>query len=265
MSAQDEPVRLAAFCEALADGARAVSCRHFRTATAVDTKADSSPVTRADRETEAFLRAQIAQAYPGAGLFGEEQGAGGLDSELLFVIDPIDGTKSFITGYPLFGTLLAVLRDGRPVVGVIDMPALDERWIGVAGAQTLYRWAGRTVACATGGGVALAQAAVNTTSPDMFEPDDWARFDALSKRARLRRFGGDCYQYGRLALGELDVVAEGDLKPYDYLALVPVIEGAGGTVTDWSGAPLGVDSDGRVLAAGNAALHAEALGALDAR
>lgn len=183
MSGSDQPARLAAFCEALTDGARAVSCRHFRTGAAVDTKADATPVTRADRETEAFLRARIAEDYPDAGVFGEEQGAGGLDAELLFVVDPIDGTKSFITGYPLFGTLLAVLRHGRPVVGVIDMPALDERWIGVSGAQTLYRWAGRTVACATGGGVALAQSAVNTTSPDMFQPNDWARFDALSKRA----------------------------------------------------------------------------------
>lgn len=262
MIPRTDPTELAAFCETLAEGARAVSCRYFRAGTAVDTKADDSPVTRADRETEAFLRARIAAAFPNAGLFGEEEGADGLNAELVFVVDPIDGTKSFITGIPLFGTLIAVLRDRRPVVGVIDMPALDERWIGVDGRQTVYRWADRTLPCATNAGRSLAQAAVNTTSPDMFAADDWARFDALSRQARLRRFGGDCYQYGRLASGELDLVAEGDLKPYDYLALVPIVEGAGGTITDWFGAPLNLDSDGRVLAAGNAALHAEALAAL---
>lgn len=262
MRAPTELVELAAFCETLAGGARAVSCRHFRTDTTVETKADASPVTRADRETEAFLRARIAASYPAAGVFGEEQGAGGLDAEWLFVVDPIDGTKSFVTGSPLFGTLIAVLRDGRPIVGVIDMPALDERWIGIAGAQTVYRCAGRSLGCATRGDVVMGTAAVSTTSPDMFAPDDWARFDAVSRRARLRRFGGDCYQYGRLACGELDLVGEGDLKPYDYLALVPVVEGAGGVITDWAGAPLALGSDGRVLAAANSDLHAEALASL---
>jgi histidinol phosphatase-like enzyme (inositol monophosphatase family) len=262
VTAPRDRVELARFCETLADGARAVSCRHFRTDTTVETKADASPVTRADQETEAFLRARIAAAYPAAGVFGEEQGAGGLDADLLFVVDPIDGTKSFITGSPLFATLIAVLQGGRPVVGVIDMPVLDERWIGVAGEQTVYRWADRSFCCATGNGVVMGEAAVSTTSPDMFAPDDWARFDAVSRRARLRRFGGDGYQYGRLARGELDLVGEGDLKPYDYLALVPVVEGAGGVVTDWAGAPLALDSDGRVLAAANADLHADALASL---
>jgi histidinol phosphatase-like enzyme (inositol monophosphatase family) len=255
---------LKSFCETLADGARAVACRHFRADPAVETKADASPVTRADRETEAFLRTRIAEAYPAAGLFGEEQGAGGLDADLLFVVDPIDGTKSFITGSPLFATLIAVLHGGRPVVGLIDMPALDERWIGILGERTIYRWAGRSFCCATGNGVSMREAAVSTTSPDMFAPDDWARFDAVSRRARLRRFGGDAYQYGRLACGELDLVGEGNLKPYDYLALVPVVEGAGGVITDWAGAPLALDSDGRVLAAANADLHAHALASLKA-
>ena len=262
MRAPADLVQLAAFCETLADGARAVSRRRFRTHTAVETKADASPVTRADRETEAFLRARIAASYPAAGVFGEEEGAGGLERELLFVVDPIDGTKSFITGSPLFGTLIAVLREERPVVGVIDMPVLDERWIGVAGERTVYRWAGRSLCCATRGDVVMGEAAVSTTSPDMFAPDDWARFDAVSRRARLRRFGGDCYQYGRLACGELDLVGEGGLKPYDYLALVPIVEGAHGVITDWAGAPLALGSDGRVLAAANADLHADAIASL---
>jgi histidinol phosphatase-like enzyme (inositol monophosphatase family) len=257
-----DPTDLAAFCKTLADGAREVSCRYFRTRTAVDVKADDSPVTRADRETEAFLRTRIADTYPEAGLFGEEEGAGRLDSTLVFVVDPIDGTKSFITGSPLFGTLISVLRDGRPIVGVIDMPAMDERWVGVDGQLTVYRWGEREIPCATRAGVALDGAVVTTTSPDMFEPNDWQRFDRVSRAARLRRFGGDCYQYGRLTSGEVDVVAEGDLKPYDYLALVPIVEGAGGTITDWAGDPLGLHSDGRVLAAGNADLHAEVLAAL---
>jgi len=259
-----DPASLAAFCETLADEARPVSRRYFRTRTAIDVKSDDSPVTRADRETEALLRARISQTYPWAGLFGEEEGAVRLDAELVFVVDPIDGTKSFITGSPLFGTLISVVRDGRPIVGVIDMPALDERWIGVAGQQTVYRWGNRKIPCATRAGVSLAGAVVNTTSPDMFEPQDWLRFDHLSRGARIRRFGGDCYQYGRLASGEVDLVAEGDLKPYDYLALVPIVEGAGGTVTDWAGAPLGLHGDGRVLAAGDGDLHAEFLMALKA-
>ncbi|MBK1698124.1 histidinol-phosphatase [Rhodovibrio salinarum] len=253
---------LAAFAEQLADGARSVSCRYFRTSTEVDTKADDSPVTRADRETETFLRERIQARYPNAGLFGEEQGAGGLEADLVFVVDPIDGTKSFITGSPLFGTLIAALRHGKPVVGVIDMPVLKERWVGVAGQPTVYRWAERTVQCRSQGAATLAQASVSTTSPDMFTATEWSRFEAVSQRARVRRFGGDCYQYGRVACGELDLVVESDLKPYDYLALVPVVTGAGGRITDWQGAQLNLDSDGCVLATANAALHAEAVAML---
>lgn len=246
---------LADFAEALAEEARSLSRRWFRASVTVDTKADESPVTIADREVEAALRRRIAERFPDHGLLGEEHGRDRIDAEFVWVIDPIDGTRSFITGWPLYGTLLALLWRGRPMMGVIDMPVLGERWVGRAGAPTLFD--GKP--CRTSDCRVLANATVYTTSPDAFGPADLAVFETISRQARTRRFGGDCYSYGLLAAGFIDLVVEAGLQPYDYLSLVPVIEGAGGRITDWSGAPLSVESDGRVVAAASDALLAEAL------
>lgn len=258
--APSDPDRLVAFAAELADIARPLSRRWFRQALAVDMKADESPVTIADREIEQALRQRIVATFPEHGIFGEEGGRARMDAETLWVIDPIDGTRSFISGWPLFGMLLAVLWRGRPLVGQIDMPQLNERWVGVAGRPTLFNGAAvRTSGCAV-----LEAATLYTTSPDAFSADELHVFEAVSANVRTRRFGGDCYSYGLVAAGFIDLVVEAGLQPYDYLALVPVIEGAGGVISDWQGRPLGIGSDGRVVAAATPALHAAALAAIAA-
>jgi inositol-phosphate phosphatase / L-galactose 1-phosphate phosphatase / histidinol-phosphatase len=254
-SAPLDPQSLVPFAADMADAARALSRHWFRHALRVDLKADASPVTIADREIEAAIRRHITEVFPDHGIFGEESGRERCDADVVWVIDPIDGTRSFISGWPLFGMLLAALWRGRPVFGQIDMPALDERWVGCSGRPTLFNSAPVT----TSGCGTLAAATVYTTSPDAFSPDEWRVFETLTRRARTRRFGGDCYSYGLLASGFIDLVVECNLQPYDYLSLVPVIEGAGGIITDWQGRPLDINSDGRVVAAATPALHAEAL------
>ncbi|QQP90026.1 histidinol-phosphatase [Skermanella sp. TT6] len=239
----------------LADAAGTVIRRYFRTPFAVDDKPDSSPVTVADREAEAAIRSILAAERPDDGIVGEEHGTTNPDAEWLWVIDPIDGTKSFITGRPTFGTLVALLHRGVPVLGVIDQPIVGDRWIGVEGRPTtLNGKAARVRACPT-----LGRATLNTTSPDLFGQHDFTAFRRVADEVKLTMYGGDCYAYGLLAAGFVDLVIEAGLKLYDFAALVPVVQGAGGIMTDWTGAPLGPGSDGRVLAAGDIAGHTEAL------
>jgi len=233
----------------LADCAGEIQRRYFRTPVSVETKSDASPVTIADREAEAAMRDLIAAGYPGHGVLGEEYGSDRVDAEFVWVLDPIDGTKSFITGRPLFVTLIALVHGGRPVLGVIDQSILRERWVGVAGAASV--WNGRPIrvrACPR-----IEDAVLFATSPAMFragpENDGFAR---VQRSVRLPMYGGDCYAYGLLAMGFADLVVEASLQPYDFMALVPVIEGAGGTATDWAGRPLRLDSHGQILAAGDA-------------
>ncbi len=246
---------LAAFAQALASEVRPLSLQWFRHALEVETKLDASPVTIADRGVEAALRQRIAARYPEHGILGEEMGNDHTEAEYVWAIDPIDGTRSFITGFPLWGTLLAVLHQGVPVLGVIDVPAMDERWVGCAGSIT--RLNGRD--CRTSRCAQIAQASLYSTSPDIFSGDDRVAFERVSRAAGMRRFGSDCYGYALLASGHVDLVMESDLQPYDYLALVSVVENAGGVITDWTGRALGMHSDGRVLAAANAELHRQAL------
>jgi inositol-phosphate phosphatase / L-galactose 1-phosphate phosphatase / histidinol-phosphatase len=248
-----------AFAEELADLARPLARRWYRAGLDVEHKADDSPVTLADREIEAALRARIAERHPGDGILGEEHGREGLDRERVWVIDPIDGTKSFITGSPLFGTLVALTRSGRPEVGVIEVPILEERFAGDGGTATLNGAPLRTRNCTS-----LAHAVICTAPPEAFPGDFAAASAALSTTGTLRRWGGDCYMYAQLALGCVDVVVEAILAPYDFAALVPVVAGAGGVMTDWSGAPLTTSSAGDVVAAATPELHRDALALLAA-
>ena len=243
---------------ALADVACAQSKGYFRTTLDVLTKPDESPVTIADRQAELAMRELLQLHQPLHGIFGEEHGCERMDAEFVWVIDPIDGTKSFITGSPLWGTLIALLHNGRPVLGMVDMPMLGERWVGQAGqdSQCLDRVT-RASNCRE-----ISQARIYTTSPDAFAPDDWRTYDTLSKRCALRRFGGDCYSYAQLAGGHVDLVVEAGLQPYDYLAMVCLVEGAGGRITDWHGQALSVTSDGRVVAAATPELHRQVLALL---
>ncbi len=248
-----------ALAHRLADCAGEVQRRYFRTPVSVETKADESPVTIADREAEAAMRELIGAAYPDHGILGEEHGRDRVDAEFVWVLDPIDGTKSFITGRPLFGTLIALAHRGRPVVGMIDQSILRERWVGVAGEGSA--WNGRPIAVR--GCARIEDAVLFATSPAMFRAGaENDAFDRVQRRVRLPMYGGDCYAYGLLAMGFADLVVEAGLQPYDFMALVPVIEGAGGHLTDWQGRALDLGSAGQVVAAGDARIHAAACGLL---
>ena len=244
----------------LADAAGEAIRPHFRQKIAVDDKPDLSPVTIADRNAEAAMRRLIAARFPEHGIIGEEYGAERADSEYVWVLDPIDGTKSFISGVPLFGTLIALTRRGRPILGVIDQPISRERWVGAAGKATTFN--GNTIRCRSC--PALAVATVFSTSPDMFKGADAAAHARVAAQAKLVRYGADCYAYGLVALGLIDLVIEASLKVYDFSAMIPIVEGAGGIATDWQGQPLSLASDGRVVAAGDLHAHREALALLAA-
>ena len=216
------------------------------------------PVTEADRAAERKLREMILAAYPGHGIVGEEYGVHDADAARCWVLDPIDGTRAFMCGLPVWGTLIGLLVEGRPLIGVMDQPFTRERfWSN--GDSAFYGRGGRapepmqTSACAR-----LEDAVLAATTPDMFRSDEeQAGFAAMRARARLTRFGGDCYNYTMLAMGLIDVVVEAGLKSFDIVALSPIIEAAGGRVTTWDG---GAPSEGgRIVAAANPALHAAAL------
>jgi histidinol phosphatase-like enzyme (inositol monophosphatase family) len=234
-----------ALAHALADAAGAVIRPYFRARFAQEWKEDASPVTQADQEAEAAIRALLARERPGDGVIGEEYGADRPDAERVWVLDPIDGTRSFIGGRPIFGTLIALMIANRPVLGVIDQPIAGERWIGGRDSPTLFNGSpARTRPCAD-----LMQAVFATTAPWFCGP-----FETLRRATGDTLLGGDCYNYGLLASGHADLVVEEGLKLHDFAALAPVIEGAGGQITDWSGAPLDRNSDGKVIAVGDPAL-----------
>jgi inositol-phosphate phosphatase/L-galactose 1-phosphate phosphatase/histidinol-phosphatase len=243
------------FAMRLVDAAGAVIRRYYRASLTIESKADASPVTIADRQAEQVLREMIRAAYPDHGIEGEEFPGERLDAEFVWWLDPIDGTKSFVVGRPLFGTLIALTRAGRPVLGVIDQCILRERWVGVAGERST--WNGQPIrvrACP-----ALEQAVLSVTSPQMFTGEQRAAMARLENAVRFPVYGGDCYAYGLLAMGFIDLIVEADLDAHDFMALVPVIEGSGGLVTDWQGAALTPASDGRIVAAGDPGVHERAL------
>ncbi len=228
---------------------------YFRTLLDVDSKADNSPVTIADRAVERMQRDEIEAQYPDHGIFGEEYGRVNVVNPHLWVLDPIDGTKSFITGMPTFGTLVAFLENKRPLVGVLEMPALKERWIGVDGQPTTLN----AEPCSTSGCRNIEDARLYATSLDMFDGKEKEAFARVSSSASVRRFGGDCYSYGVLSSGHIDVVMESSLEPYDYLALAPIVKGAGGCISDWDGNALSLNSSGQVLATASPELHEQVL------
>jgi inositol-phosphate phosphatase/L-galactose 1-phosphate phosphatase/histidinol-phosphatase len=247
-----------ALASELADAAGAAIRPYFRTPLAVDDKPDLSPVTAADRAAEAVMRRLINARFPDHGIFGEEYGRERDDAEFVWVLDPIDGTKSFISGVPLFGTLIALTQAGRPILGIIDQPISRERWVGSVGSPTTHN--GTPIRCRAC--PALSFATIFATAPDMFKGADAGAFARAAGAAKLVRFGADCYASGLVALGFADAVIEASLQPYDFGPMGPIVEGAGGIVTDWQGAPLGLESDGRVVIAGDRRAHSEALALL---
>ena len=240
---------------ALADAAGSVIRPLFRGDWESERKADRSPVTEADKAAEAAIRAILEKERPDDGILGEEYGLTREGAGRRWVLDPIDGTISFMAGRPIFGTLIALMQDGWPVLGVIDQPIARERWVGRIGEGTTFNGDPvRTRSC-TG----LDDAVLATSSPHYFSAGEAEPYMQLAQavggneRQGTIVYGGDCYNYGLLAGGHLDIVCEAGLALYDYAALVPVVEGAGGTMSDWQGNPLDADSDGTVLALGDPA------------
>lgn len=235
----------------LADAAGDAIRPYFRSGLESERKHDASPVTIADRAAEETMRRILKAEVPRDGVIGEEFGEEAGSSNRSWVLDPIDGTVSFIAGRPIFGTLISLIVDGWPVLGVIDQPILGERWIGASGKPTLFNGKPvRTRACRE-----LAQATLATTGPQYFNDHEGEHFMSLAAKTDHKRMmmGGDCYNYGLLASGHLDIVCEAGLKLHDWAALVPVVEGAGGTMCDWNGDPLHAASEGHVLAIGDPA------------
>lgn len=240
-----------AIAHRLADAARAAILPHYRNGVESERKGDATPVTLADRAAEEAMRRILKAEVPRDAVHGEEFGTENGSSGRTWVLDPIDGTTSFLVGRPIFGTLIGLVVDGWPVLGVIDQPVLGERWIGATGQPTtLNGRAVRTRPCR-----ALAEATLATTGPHYFNDHDGGHFMGLAAKTDHRRMvmGGDCYNYALLASGHIDLVCEAGLKLHDYAALVPVVEGAGGTMCDWNGEPLHAASSGHVLAIGDPA------------
>ncbi|HEY1124470.1 MAG TPA: histidinol-phosphatase [Sphingobium sp.] len=238
-----------ALANALADAAGAAIRPFFRAPYEIDTKSDASPVTEADKAAEIAMRDLIEKLRPDDGIIGEEYGTTRPDASRTWVLDPIDGTRSFIAGRPIFGTLVALMQDGWPLIGVIDQPIIGERWIGAMGQQTTLN--GKPVTtrrCRD-----LDQAVLATTGPQYFAGHKGEHFSILAGQCRDTIWGGDCYNYALLASGHVDIVVESGLKLYDIAALVPVVEGAGGRMCDWSGEPLTDASEGDVIAIGDPA------------
>ena len=253
------------FAHELADAAGAEIRPWFRRSFDVDAKADGSPVTIADRSAESAIRDLISARFPDHGMIGEEWGTERDGAEWVWVIDPIDGTGAFVAGLPTFGTLIALLRSGVPVLGVLDQPISGERWIGTTfpGLPAETRFGVHIVHSSST--TELRESVGYATTPDMFTGEERTAWERLSGSLRRARYGIDCYAYGLLALGCVDLVAEASLRAWDYLALPPIIAGAGGVMTDWSGAPLRLGSGSRVVAAATTELHRAALECLDQR
>jgi myo-inositol-1(or 4)-monophosphatase len=253
-------IDFAAFVDQLASVSGETILPFFRTALAVENKSRGhgsfDPVTAADRAAETTMRTLIRRTFPEHGIVGEEYGDEKADAEYVWVLDPIDGTKSFISGMPIWGTLIALTRFGNPVFGMMHQPFTEERFTGDGGGAHYRGPAGerelRVRPCAT-----LAEAVVSTTSPRLMNSADRKTFQGVEDAARLSRYGGDCYAYCMLAAGHIDAVIETELKPYDVMALIPIITGAGGIITTWENGP--PQAGGRIIAAGDKRVHAAAL------
>jgi histidinol phosphatase-like enzyme (inositol monophosphatase family) len=240
-----------ALANRLAEAAGAAIRPFWRGEFGLESKGDASPVTLADRAAEQAMRRILTAEVPRDGIEGEEYGIEREAAVRRWVLDPIDGTTSFVAGRPIFGTLIALVQDGFPVLGVIDQPILGERWVGASGQATTFN--GRPVhtrPCRE-----LSDMLLATTSPSLFDEHAAEHFMALAGKTAHRRmvWGGDCYNYGLLASGQIDLVCEAGLKLHDFAALVPVVEGAGGTMAGWNGEPLHAGSEGHVIALGDPA------------
>lgn len=243
---------------AITEEAAGIPRQFFRQGVDVVQKDNETPVTVADRETESFIREAIAEHFPDHAILGEEFGSTSGESEYQWIIDPIDGTRAFISGLPLFGMLVGLLERGRPIAGVVRMPALDEVYYGSSAGAFLN---GERMSVSRA--ASLSEAFLYINEPDKIMRDASGVFGRLNAAGRDRRFCYDCYPHMLVAAGHVDACIDYDLQPYDYLPLVPVIEAAGGVISDWRGRPLGMVSDERVVSAATPSLHADLLDLLN--
>ena len=250
----------------LADASGSLIRKYFRADLNVEDKADNSPVTVADRLAETVIREMINDKYPSHDILGEEHGFQNTGSRWKWVIDPIDGTRSFVSGMPIFGTLISLLENDVPHLGIIDMPILHERWFSASGEECFFYPSDadqKKVVCKVSGKKNIGQAILYSADPKMFNSSQKPLYDRVSSQVKLPRFGGDCYSYGLLASGYIDLVIEADMKIYDLMALVPVIESAGGIISDWQGSTaFDTNWDGCVVAASSEELHRQTISLL---
>ncbi len=247
-----------AFALTLADHSRQIMSRALLERPNIELKPDSSYVTDTDKGIERALRSMIETQFPAHGILGEEYGAQNVDAEYVWVLDPIDGTAAFVAGLPVFGTLVALLHEGIPVIGVIDHLMTNDRWIGALGRPTTRNGAVvRTRQCPS-----LAQAMLSASNPDFFSAQEQPLFERIRSRTQWRIYGGSCYSYGLLASGRIDMSIDSSLGIHDFAPFVPILAGAGGIITDWQGKPIDMHSGPQILAAGDPARHAEALALL---
>jgi inositol-phosphate phosphatase/L-galactose 1-phosphate phosphatase/histidinol-phosphatase len=259
VTAPPAPQEFLSVARGLIEVSRPILRHYYRTRLDIISKGDESPVTRADRECETALRGAIAKAFPSHGIIGEEFGTERGDAEFVWILDPLDGTRAFVTGRPTFGTLIALTQGGKPLLGVIDMPILSDTWVGATGHETTLNGAPvRSRICAE-----LKDAYFSAALPQMFQGANRARHDKIFETVKSATYGGDCYQYGMVATGFIDLVIERTLGIYDYLSLVPILEGAGGHITDWQGLPLTTKSGDEVVAAGDRRILDQAIAILN--
>ncbi len=251
----DYEKQFAGFFDELAETAGSVALRYFRKNLIVDEKDDKTPVTQADREIEQKLRDMIHKKFPAHGVIGEEYGGEKEEAEFVWVIDPIDGTSAFATGRPTFGTIVGLAHNAKPAVGLIEQPFTKERWFGVSNLFCRYNRMNAKVAPYR----PLSAARFHTTTPAMFDGGQEALFDHLRKAVKLPSYSCDCYAYGLLAIGWMDLVIEQKMKVPDLIGLVPIISGAGGFVSDWQGNPITLTNNGTIIAASGNSLALEAM------
>lgn len=237
-----------------------ISLRHFNGALRIVTKDDASPVTIADQETEQSIRTQLQAEFPDDGIFGEEYGVEGLDRDTVWVVDPIDGTRSFIAGVPLFGMLMSMTRKGEALIGICRLPALHQVYSAAKGLGATLN--GERITAS--GQTRLSEAMLFINEGEKIYEEHPEAFGRLMKAGHLRRLSYDCQPHALVATGQVDAVVDFGLKPYDFFAMVPIVQEAGGIITDWSGAPLDFESDGRVVTAATPELHAEVIALLNA-
>jgi inositol-phosphate phosphatase/L-galactose 1-phosphate phosphatase/histidinol-phosphatase len=248
------------FANYLADISSQIAIKYFRKDNLAKNKTDNSPVTIADNEIELAIRHEIIKKYPHHGIIGEEYNNHNQDSDYKWIIDPIDGTSSYVIGMPIFGTLISLTYRSESILGIINQPINHERWVGIKDKYSTFN--NKNINCRKSD--SIENSVLCTTSPHFFRGKDRNLFEIIAKKTKYQKYGGafyggDCYLFGLMALGHIDIILENGLKNYDFAALIPIIEEAGGIITDWQGNKLDLNTSSKILACGDKKVHKEIL------